>query len=233
MITREIAELKTVIGYTQPVSLVTATGDGNEKQSAALGNIFTGYSVFAASCGALNGDSTANLVAGLIIDRLGLGRGYNSVNVSAVASFDIGTTTKDTKFAAISAALFHSSTTCADDFDRFSTESEKAKGKAFVTHGPSTTSTLASGFMATATSTATATQFGTFTATATGRARATYDAPYALDGAQRYLRPYVLVEAYASSSGGSQALGVWVSLLFGSPDEAPKTATSTETLWTS
>jgi len=53
---------------------------------------------------------------------------------------------------------------------------------------------------------------------------------YPLEGAGRYLRPYVLVESYASSSGGSQALGVSVHMIFGEPDEAPRTTTSTGTL---
>jgi hypothetical protein len=188
------------------------------------------FSIFAASCGALNGDSTANLIAGRIVDRLGLGRGYNNVAVSAVANIEIGTTTLDSKFAAVSAWLYHSSTTCADDFDRFSTDSEKPRGKGFVHLGPSTTSTLASGFMATSTAVGT---FGTFSATATGRAHADYNAFYDLAGAGRYLRPYVLLEMYASSSGGSQATGVAVSLLFGGPDEAPRTTTSTGVLITS
>lgn len=225
MITRDVGQLRTVLGYAQGVSTVTATNDGAEGPGTMSGaTIIKSFSQFAASCGSLNGDSTANLVAGKIIDRLGLGRGYNAVNVGAVAQFEIGTTTKDTKFAAVSAWLYHSSTTCADDFDRFSTDREKARGKAFVGYGPSTTSTLASGFMATSTSVGT---FGTFTATATGRAWADYDAAYDLTGAGRYLRPYVLVESYASSSGGSQATAVAVALTFGSPDEAPRTTTST------
>lgn len=231
MITRDVAQLRTVLGYQQGVSSVTATHNGAEGPGTMSGvGVMKSFSIFAASCGSLNGDSTANLIAGRIIDRLGLGRGYNAVGVSAVASFEIGTSTLDTKFGAISAWLYHSSTTCADDFDRFSTEHEKARGKAFVHYGPSATSTLAGGFMATSTSVGT---FGTFTATATGRAVADYNAVYPLDGASRYLRPYVLLESYASSSGGSQALGVSVHLVFGEPDEAPRTTTSTGTIVTS
>lgn len=231
MITRDVGQLRTVLGYAQGVPTVTATNDGSEGPgTVGATTIFKSFSQFAASCGTLNGDSTANLVAGRIIDRLGLGRGYNAVAVSAVANFEIGTTTKDTKFGAISAWLYHSSTTCADDFDRFSTDREQSRGKAFVAYGPSTTSTLASGFMATSTAVGT---FGTFTATATGRAYADYNAAYDLAGAGRYLRPYVLVESYASSSGGSQATGVGVHLVFGEPDQAPRTTTSTGTLITS
>ena len=225
MITRDVGQLRTVLGYSQGVSVVTATNDGAEGPgTVGATTIFKSFSQFAASCGTLNGDSTANLVAGRIIDRLGLGRGYNAVLVNAVANIEIGSTTKDAKFAGIAAWLYHSSTTCADDFDRFSTDSEKARGKAFVHYGPSTTSTLASGFMATSTAVGT---FGTFTATATGRAHADYDAHYSLAGAGRYLRPYVLLEMYASSSGGSQATGVAVNLVFGEPDEAPRMTTST------
>ena len=226
MITRDVGQLRTVLGFAQGIGTVTATNDGAEGPGAVgASSIFKSYSIFAASCGSLNGDSTANLVAGQIIDRLGLGRNYNSVLVSAAAQFEIGTSTVNTKFSAISAWLYHSSTTCADDFDRYSTESEKSRGIGFVSYGPSTTSTLASGFFATSTSVGT---FGTFTATATGRAYADYNAAYDLSGANRYLRAYTLVESYASSSGGSQALGVGVHLVFGEPDMAPRTTTSTD-----
>lgn len=218
MITRDVAQLRTVAGFVQNPTTATATGDGSEGGFTGIG---ASYSVIDASCGSLNGDSTANLIAGLIIDRLGLGRGYNSVLVSAHAAVDIGTSTLDAKFASIRAWLYHSSTTCADDFDRFSTESEKSRGIAFLLN---TTSTLASGFMATSTSVGT---FGTFSATATGKARAEYDAHYSLAGAGRYLRPYLLAEAYASSSGGSVVRNAGVNLIFGEPDEAPRQTTST------
>jgi hypothetical protein len=231
MITRDVSQLRTVLGFSQQPSTATATGDGVEGPGMLSGKTITKcFSIFAASCGTLNGDSTLNLVMGRIIDRLGLGANYNALALSAVANIEIGTTTLDTKFAAISAWLYHSSTTCADDFDRFSTEREQARGKAFVGLGPSTTSTLASGFMATSTSVGT---FGTFTATATGRAHADYNAAYDLTGANRYLRPYVLLEMYASSSGGSQATGVSVNMVFGEPDVAPRTTTSTGILITS
>ena len=220
MITRDIAQLRTVTGFEQLPTTTTATNDGAEG-SRGVSNIHTSYTVFNASCGGMNGDATANGVMGLIIDRLGLGRGYNNVLLSARGTVDIGTSTLDAKFGAIYAFLYHSSTTCADDFDRFSTESEKARGRAFLLN---TTSTLASGFMATSTAAAT---FGTFSATATGAARADYNAFYPLEGAQRYLRPLLFVEAYASSSGGSQFVTAGVDFVFGEPDEAPRTTTST------
>ena len=226
MITRDVAATRTVVGFRQAPTTATATADGNEGPGTMSGKtIQHAFTVFAASCGSLNGDSTGNLVAGLIIDRLGLGRGYNSLSVSATGVVEIGTSTLDTKFAAISAWLYHSSTTCADDFDRFSTDSEKSRGKAFLLN---TTSTLASGFFATSTAIGT---FGTFSATATGAARADYNAHYPLEGAGRYLRPYVLVESYASSSGGSQWPNVDVQLIFGEPDESPRQTTSTGNLY--
>lgn len=200
MITRDVAQLRSVRG---------------------VGNF-----AYDASCGSLNGDSTANLISGHIIDRMGLGRGFHSVAVQASAQFDIGTSTLDAKFGAISAWLYHSSTTCADDFDRYSTESELARAKAFVYSGPNTTSTLASGFMATSTAVGT---FGTFSATATGFATADYIAPYNLAGANRYLRVYALPEIYASSSGGG-VVRASASLIFGEPDQAPKSTTSTDAL---
>lgn len=225
MITRDVAQLRTVVGFRQAPATVTATNDGAEGPGGSASGILKSYSIFAASCGALNGDSTANAIAGLIIDRLGLGRGYNSVAVSVTGSLDIGTTTKDAKFGAVYAWLYHSSTTCADDFDRYSTESEKSRGIAFLLN---TTSTLASGYMATTTAVGT---WGTFSATATGAARADYNAHYSLAGAGRYLRPYVFVESYASSSGGSQWPHVTANLIFGEPDEAPRTTTSTGALY--
>lgn len=197
MITRDLAEIRAVRGV--------------------------GQFAYDASCGSLNGDSTGNLIAGHIIDRLNLGRAYNSAALVATAGFDIGTSTLDAKFGAISAWLYHSSTTCADDFDRFSTDREQSRGKAYVYSGPNTTSTLASGFMATSTAVGT---FGTFSATATGFAAADYNATYDLSGAGRYLRPYALPEVYASSSGGSVVRGA-VTLIFGAPDVSPRDTSST------
>lgn len=173
-----------------------------------------------ASCGGMNGDATGNLVMGFIIDRLGLGRGYNAVAVAAFADADIGTSTVDAKYGAISAWLYHSSTTCAADFDLYSTEQIKTKATLFVLNA---TSTLAGGFMATSTAVGT---YGTFSATATGAARATYTAPYSLGAAGRYLQVGVLPEAYASSSGGTR-LRVGAALLFGSGDQDPEASTST------
>lgn len=177
-----------------------------------------------ASCGSLNGDSTGNLVTGFIIDRLGLGRGYSSVLVEAHADADIGTSTVDTKAGFISAWLYHSSTTCAADFDLLSTQSINPRQPLFVFQGPSATSTLASGYTATST---TAGTFGTFSATATGFARGSYSAPYSLAPAGRYLQVALLPEAYASSSGGTR-MRVTASLVFGEPDNVdlfPSTST--------
>lgn len=224
MITRDVGQLRVVKGYNQPVTTATTTGDGAENRPNYIG---PSYTIFDASCGSLNGDSTANAVAGTIIDRLGLGRSYNSVSVAVTGALDIGTTTKDTAFGAVYAWLYHSSTTCAFDFDRYSTESERSRGIAFMLN---TTSTLASGYMATSTSVGT---WGTFSASATGEARADYNASYDLTGAGRYLRPYLFVEAYASSSGGSAFPSVSVDLVFGEPDQAPRTTTSTDTLYKS
>ena len=222
MITRDIAQIRTVIGYDQAVATITATGDGAEKS----GNIRTSYTIFHASCGTMNGDSTANALAGNIVDRLGLGRGYNSVGLSVFGKMDIGTSTgADCAFGAAYAWLYHSSTTCADDFDRFSTDREQSRARAVLMN---TTSTLASGFMATSTAIGT---FGTFSATATGKAHADYNANYDLSGAGRYLRPYLFLEAYASSSGGSAWTMAGVNLLFGEPDEAPRATTSTAALY--
>ena len=222
MITRDVAQLRAVVGFAQNPTTATATNDGAEGGFTGIG---ASYSIFNASCGSLNGDATGNLVAGVIVDRLGLGRGYNAVSLVAQGTADIGTSTLDAKFAAISAWLYHSSTTCADDFDRFSTENEQSRGRAFLLN---TTSTLASGYMATSTAIGT---FGTFSATATGQARADYNAHYNLAGAGRYLRPYMLAEAYASSSGGTVWRSLSATLVFGEPDEAPRTTTSTSILY--
>ena len=194
MITRDVAQIRSVMGFN-PAS-------------------------YDASCGSLNGDATGNLVMGFIIDRLGLGRSYNAVAVEAHADADIGTSTVDAKFGAISAWLYHSSTTCADDFDLLSTERILARAPLFSLNA---TSTLAGGFMATSTAVGT---FGTFSATATGAGRASYTAPYSLAGAGRYLRLGLLTEAYASSSGGTR-MRVAANLLFGEGDEAPAPTTST------
>lgn len=223
MITRDVATLRTVVGYRQPVSTATTTGDGSE---APANLIFVTGTVWNASCGSMNGDSTANAAAGEIIDRLGLGRNYNSVNLSAFGSMEVGSSTKDTCFGSIRSWLYHSSTTCAADFDRFSTENEKARGIVVLFN---TTSTEASGYMATASSTAGT--FGVFTATSTLTGKAEYDAHYSLAGAGRYLRPYLFVEGYSSSSGGSFWPHVGVNLIFGDPDEAPRTTTSTAPLY--
>ncbi len=177
-----------------------------------------------ASCGSMNGDSTGNLVLGFIIDRLGLGRSFNAVLVEADVDADIGTSTaSDNKAGFISAWLFHSSTTCAADFDLYSTE-RVARQPLFIFAGPNATSTLTGGYTATSTSVGT---FGTFSATATGSARAGFGAVYSLAGAGRYLQVAVLPEAYASSSGGTR-MRCSASLIFGEPDDVavfPTTST--------
>ena len=223
MITRDVAGLRTVAAFSQAHTTMSSTNDAAEGSRPT--QILNSYTVFDASCGSLNGDATGNGVMGAIIDRLGLGRGYNSVSVQAFGNLDIGTSTLDAKFGAVYAWLYHSSTTCADDFDRYSTDNEDARGRAFLLN---TTSTLASGFMATSTAVGT---FGTFSATATGRARADYNAHYDLSGAGRYLRALVFAEAYASSSGGSAWPNVGANLVFGDPDESPRTTTSTSPLY--
>jgi len=227
MITRDVASLRTVVAFNQPYTTATATGDQAEGPGTTAGGFLHAPTVFAGSCGGMDGDSTANAIPGQIIDRLGLGRGYNSVGVSAFGSMDIGTSTINAMFGAVYAWLYHSSTTCADDFDRFSTEHENARGIAYVLNA---TSTLASGYMATSTSVGT---FGTHTATATGAAKAEYDAHYPLAGAGRYLRPYLFVETQqtAASSGSSQWPHVGVNLIFGDPDEAPRSTTSTAAVY--
>ena len=220
MITRSLAQSRTVVAFEDTISTGTTTDAAHP-----MGGVFASLTKFDASCGSLNGDSTGNAIAGLIIDRLGLGRGYNAVQVSSFGAVEIGTSTLDAKFAALYSWLYHSSTTCADDFDRFSTDSEEPRGRAFLLN---TTSTLASGYMATSTAIGT---FGTFAATATGEARAEHDAFYDLAGAGRYLRPYLFAEAYASSSGGSRFSTIGVNLIFGEADESPRTTTSTGALY--
>lgn len=223
MITRDVSQIRVVVGVKVGPTTATATGDGNEGQASY---IIHAYTKLAASCGSLNGDSTGNAIAGLIIDRLGLGRNYNAVAVAATAGFDLGTSTaSDSKFGAVYAWLYHSCTTCAFDFDRYSTDSEKPRAPAFLLN---TTSTLASGYMATSTAVGT---FGTFSATSTGVARADYNAPYSLAGANRYLRAHMFVEAYASSSGGTMVPDALTMLVFGEPDESPRTTTSTSPVY--
>ena len=174
-----------------------------------------------ASCGGNDG-TTDNEVKGVIIDRLGLGRSYTSAMISAFGWGDIGTSTASgTKFMTVGARLLHSSTTCADDFEELSTGHRAANQALFLTGN--TTSTLASGFMATSTSVGT---FGVFTATATGAAAG--DSFKALDitGAQRFLQAALLWNTNASSSGGS-VLEAGVDILLGAADEVPALTTST------
>ncbi len=215
MITRDVAQLRTVVAFDQVPTTATATDAGGRNAHKSS------YTIVDASCGSLNGDSTANLLTGVIVDRLGLGRNYNSVDVSVSATADIGTTTKDAAFVAVSGQLWHSSTTCQDDFNELATGPRKPRAPVFLLN---TTSTLASGYMATSTAVGT---FGVFSATATGSGRADYDSHYDLTPAGRFLQLKPLVEAYASSSGGSMVPHLSASLVFGEPDEAPRTTTST------
>ncbi len=173
-----------------------------------------------ASCGGNDG-TTSNEVRGQIIDRLGLGRQYNSALLHAFGYGDIGTTTADTAFMAVSGRLEHSSTTCADDFAELSTAQRPSLAPLFLTGN--TTSTLASGFMATSTSVGT---FGTYTATATGSAAGEAFAFYDLTPANRFLRAALLWQSEASSSGGSN-LHAGVDLGLGSVDLVPHNKTST------
>jgi len=174
-----------------------------------------------ASCGGNDG-TTDNEVAGRIIDRLGLGRSYVSALLHAYGWGDIGTSTASgTKFMTVGARLLHSSTTCADDFDELSTGSRPANQALFLTGN--TTSTLASGFMATSTSIGT---FGVYTATATGAASGDAFGYYDITGAQRFIRAALLWNANASSSGGS-VLTAGVDIGLGEVDAVPHQTTST------
>jgi hypothetical protein len=173
-----------------------------------------------ASCGGNDG-TTDNEVKGKIIDRLGLGRSYTSALLHAYGWGDIGTSTASgSKFMTVGARLLHSSTTCSDDFDELSTGNRPANQALFLTGN--TTSTLASGFMATSTSVGT---FGTFTATATGAAAGDAFGFYDITGAQRFIQA-LLWNANASSSGGS-VLEAGVDVGFGSVDVVPHQTTST------
>jgi hypothetical protein len=174
-----------------------------------------------ASCGGNDG-STSNEVRGQIIDRLGLGRQYNSALLHAYGWGDIGTSTASgTTYMTVSGRLEHSSTTCADDFSELSTGKRPSAAPLFLTGN--TTSTLASGYMATSTSIGT---FGTFTATATGSAAGEAFAFYDLTPANRFLRASLLWSANASSSGGSN-LEAGVDLGLGAVDLVPHNTTST------
>jgi len=174
-----------------------------------------------ASCGSNDG-STSNEVKGRIIDRLGLGRSYVSALLHAYGWGDIGTSTASgTTFMTVGARLLHSSTTCADDFDELSTADRPSSQPLFLTGN--TTSTLASGFMATSTSIGT---FGVFTATATGAASGDAFSFYDITGAQRFIQAALLWGANASSSGGS-ILQAGVNIGFGEADVVPHQTTST------
>jgi|TARA_R110000824_G_scaffold260399_1_gene449056 hypothetical protein len=175
-----------------------------------------------ASCGSNDG-TTSNEVKGRIIDRLGLGTGYTAALISATGWGDIGTSTASgTKFMTVGARLLHSSTTCADDFSELSTAHRATNQALFLTGN--TTSTLASGFMATSTSVGT---FGVFTATATGSAAGESNAFLDLTGAQRFIQAALLWNANASSSGGSALHEAGVDISFGAPDVVPLMTTST------
>jgi hypothetical protein len=174
-----------------------------------------------ASCGTNDG-STSNEVKGRIIDRLGLGRSYVSALLHSYGWGDIGTSTASgTTYMTVGARLLHSSTTCADDFDEFSTANRPSSQPLFLTGN--TTSTLASGFMATSTSVGT---FGVFTATATGSAAGDSFGYYDITGAQRFIQAALLWSANASSSGGS-VLEAGVDIGFGEVDAVPHQTTST------
>lgn len=178
-----------------------------------------------ASCGGNDG-TTDNEVKGRIIDRLGLGRSYVSAMLHAYGWGDIGTSTASgTKFMTVGARLLHSSTTCADDFDELSTADRPSNQALFLTGN--TTSTLASGFMATSTSVGT---FGVFTATATGSAAGDAFGFYDITGAQRFIQAALLWNSNASSSGGS-VLEAGVDIGFGEVDVVPHQTTSTGTVY--
>jgi len=174
-----------------------------------------------ASCGSNDG-TTSNEVKGRIIDRIGLGRSYVSALLHAYGWGDIGTSTASgTTYMEVGARLLHSSTTCADDFDELTTENRPSNQTLFLTGN--TTSTLASGFMATSTSVGT---FGVFTATATGSAAGDAFGFYDITGAQRFIQAALLWGTNASSSGGS-VLQAGVDLGFGEVDVVPHQTTST------
>lgn len=183
---------------------------------------------FDASCGDV-AQTTSTEYAGRIIDRYGMGAAYTSALVSVAATYTGASSTVGdgaAGFTAVRAFLYHSSTTCADDFDRYSSDSEQAAAPLFLTGN--TTSTLASGYQAT--STAGTGTFGTYTATATGGAAGSYWAAYEITGAQRYIRVFPSVETHASSSGGPD-VHANAQITFGNADAAPPTTTSTTPLY--
>ena len=186
------------------------------------------FDQYDASCGGLLGaTSTALHAAGRIIDRLGLGRNFGSVLVHVGAYADLGTSTLDPVYAKVGAWLYHSSTTCAEDFDRYSSEDEKALQALFVIGNTDTCAATAPGYMATATSTgAVGGSSGGYTATATDAAAGDYWAAYELSAANRYLRPYLVALVAASSSGGT-VMSAYLDLIFGDADQAPPLTTST------
>jgi hypothetical protein len=177
---------------------------------------------FDADAGSFNqaATSTADHIAGRIVDRLSLGAGFNSVMIHYAAYGEPGTSTADDHlptYAGIGAWLYHSPTTCADDFSRYSTQNEKAVQALFV-GGTSTGDGV--GFMSTSTSEP------TWTATATGKMIGDYWAGYSLTGAGRYVQPYLVGQIYSCEATGPY-FTAYGDLIFGEPDTAPPSSTST------
>lgn len=170
---------------------------------------------FDASCGG----SGSNTFTGKIIDRLALPYRYNAAYPLAIAQQDMGTSTANSRYGALSVKIQHSNTTSTSasgalGWADFSTGYQSCEQPLFlVSNTTSTISSTASNASGYLSSGATAT---TSTGQATG---ASASAWYPIDAAQQFLRIVITPRNEASSSGGS-VLSLSGALIFGEPQYA-------------
>lgn len=169
---------------------------------------------FDASC-----NGTALSVNGKIVDRLATGYyRYNAAQPLVLANYDMGTSTANSRFAAVSVKVQHSNTTStsasgATGWADLSTGYQSCQQALFIVTNATGTSTSGntSGYLSTSGGTAT-----TSTGQATGQSAPSW---YPLDQANQYLR-IVVTPAIDGSSSGCGVMTLTGALIFGEPQYA-------------
>lgn len=184
---------------------------------------------FTCSCGvASTGGALPYSLAGRIIDRLGLGKNFNSVKVVPVGLgvIQCSATACSIQYIGVSMGVQHSATTCSGGFTDLSTGDWPAEqpfqvvttatstGDVYYGQEAGFVSQNTAGLLTTSPTTSTSTGYATLNTKGSGA--------ISLAGAARFLRVVIAPHIETTGCGGSFA-NISAALLFGHPDEAPQT----------
>lgn len=185
---------------------------------------------FTSACGTVStGGALPFSYAGRIIDRLGLGKNFNSAKVVPIGLgvVQASATSCTINYLGVSLGIQHSATTCSGGFSDYSTEDWPAEqafqrvstatstGDGFYSQEAGFVSPNTADLMTTDASTSTSTGYATLNTLGLNAVP--------LDGAARFIRVIVAPHIETTGCGGSFA-NVAAALLFGHPDEAPQTS---------